>query len=72
MCKIHASFERRPSQDWAPKAGERVRVLYKGRSYEAVITQVLKDPSVFVVASDDLLMPVACNRDSLRPVDSAS
>jgi len=70
MCNTHPAFGHPPPNHWVPQAGERVRFLYDINSYEGVITQVLDEPGGYVVSSDDLLLPVVCDRDSLRPLES--
>lgn len=70
MCNLHSAFGHPPPENWLPQAGERVHFQYDIRSYEGVITQVLDEPGGYVVSSDDLLLPVVCDRDSLRPLES--
>ncbi len=67
MCHMDPAFLNPPPKDWAPKLGERVRLLYGGKTHDVIVTQVL-DSGGFVVSGDDLLMPVACGRNSLRPL----
>jgi hypothetical protein len=57
-----------PPPNWTPEVGDPVRVLYQNRTFEGHITQILMNPETFVVESDDLLMPVACSRSSIRPL----
>ena len=71
MSDIHPSFHRPPPREWAPHVGQRVRLLYQDKTYEGVITQVLNGPGGYVVSSDDLLLPVVCGRDSLRPMSGS-
>ena len=68
MCKIPAAFLIPPPEGWEPKLGDRVQILYAGQAHEVVVTMVLEEGG-FVVESHSLLLPVACGRDSLRPLD---
>jgi len=68
MSDIHPSFGQPLPARWTPQVGERVRLLFRGKSYIGEVTQILDEPAGYVVSSDDLLMPVVCGRSSLRPI----
>ncbi len=72
MCPMDPAFMSPPPKDWTPQPGERVRLLFGGEIHEVVITQLLDGPggSGYVVAGDELLLPVACGREAIRPLSN--
>jgi hypothetical protein len=70
MCNLPPAFRIPPPEGWKPNLGDRVQILYGGKAHEVVVTMLLEKDG-FVVAGDTLLLPVACGRDSLRPLEEA-
>jgi hypothetical protein len=66
MRHLPAEFLRPPPDPWDPKLGERVLLLFRDQVFEGTITAVL-DEGGFVVSAENLLLPVVCNRELLRP-----
>lgn len=71
MTQLPDDFLRPPPENWVPQPGDRVRLLFRGKVFDAVVTSELEGGG-FVVSGDSLLLPVVCTRDLLRPVDVGS
>lgn len=67
MDQSHPSFQKPPPERWEPQVGDQVLLAYRGKIFVVTVTQILEDPRAYVVSGDELLIPVCCGRDSLRP-----
>ncbi len=68
MCKLPPPFSNPPPKGWKPNVGDRLLLYYGGKVHEVVVTMALENEG-YIVAGDSLILPVACGRDSLRPLE---
>ncbi len=52
------------------REGDRVRLNFRGKSYEAIIKTIV-DEKTFVVTAEDLLLPIACSETDLELIERA-
>jgi hypothetical protein len=66
MSHLPPEFVLPPPADWEPKVGERVLLYFRDKVFEVEIISLIQDG--YVVSAESLILPVACNRDALRPL----